>query len=341
MDPRIHPVRVRQLLLISILVFLGVLLFREMLFTLNALLGAITLYILMREPMLYLHEKKKWKRPMAAMVLMLASFLILIVPIIWLSSLAYDTLWPIVQQPARITQTFTGMQQYLIREYDLDLLTNDNIAKLNAQLVGLAQSTLQGTFSALGTLMLMYFILYFLLVQGVDVERQLNTHMPIKVRNAQRILIEFRNQVFSNALGIPLVALVQGLAALIGYWIFGVQSFVLFGILTAIVSIMPVVGSMLVWLPLMIYEFSQGHQNAGIGIGLWGLIVVGSIDNVARLLIQKKIADVHPLITIFGVLLGVNLFGFIGIVFGPILISMFLLLLRIYIDEFGGLETSD
>jgi predicted PurR-regulated permease PerM len=92
---------------------------------------------------------------------------------------------------------------------------------------------------------------------------------------------------------------------------------------------------MVVWLPLMIYELSQGHQTAGIGIGLWGLILVGSVDNIARFLIQKKIADVHPLITIFGVLIGVNLFGFIGIVFGPILISMFILLLRVYMDEFG------
>lgn len=335
MDPRIHPVRLRQIFLLSIIILLGVLLFRELHFMLNALLGAITLYILMREPMDYLVNQRKWHRVLAAIALMLASVLIFIVPVVWLSTLAYDTVLPIIQQPTRITQSFTAIQQYLIREYDMDILTADNIASLNGYLVNMAQSTLQGTLSALGTVMLMYFILYFLLVQGVDAEDIINDYMPLKMRNAKRLLIEFRNQVYSNAIGIPLVAMLQGLVALIGYWIFGVQSFVLFGILTAIVSVMPVVGSMAVWLPLMIYEFSQGHQNAGMGIGLWGLILVGSVDNIARFLIQKKIADVHPLITIFGVLIGVNLFGFIGIVFGPILISMFILLLRVYMDEFG------
>lgn len=335
MDPRIHPVRLRQIFLLSIIILLGVLLFRELHFMLNALLGAITLYILMREPMDYLVNQRKWHRVLAAIALMLASVCIFIVPLVWLSTLAYDTVLPIIQQPTRITQSFTAIQQYLIREYDMDILTADNIASLNGYLVNMAQSTLQGTLSALGTVMLMYFILYFLLVQGVDAEDIINDYMPLKMRNAKRLLIEFRNQVYSNAIGIPLVAMLQGLVALIGYWIFGVQSFVLFGILTAIVSVMPVVGSMAVWLPLMIYEFSQGHQNAGMGIGLWGLILVGSVDNIARFLIQKKIADVHPLITIFGVLIGVNLFGFIGIVFGPILISMFILLLRVYMDEFG------
>ena len=335
MDPRIHPVRLRQIFLLSIIILLGVLLFRELHFMLNALLGAITLYILMREPMDYLVNQRKWHRVLAAIALMFASVLIFIVPVVWLSTLAYDTVLPIIQQPTRITQSFTAIQQYLIREYDMDILTADNIASLNGYLVNMAQSTLQGTLSALGTVMLMYFILYFLLVQGVDAEDIINDYMPLKMRNAKRLLIEFRNQVYSNAIGIPLVAMLQGLVALIGYWIFGVQSFVLFGILTAIVSVMPVVGSMAVWLPLMIYEFSQGHQNAGMGIGLWGLILVGSVDNIARFLIQKKIADVHPLITIFGVLIGVNLFGFIGIVFGPILISMFILLLRVYMDEFG------
>ena len=283
----------------------------------------------------YLVNQRKWHRVLAAIVLMLASVFIFIVPVVWLSTLAYDTVLPIIQQPTRITQSFTAIQQYLIREYNMDILTADNIASLNGYLVNMAQSTLQGTLSALGTVMLMYFILYFLLVQGVDAEDIINDYLPLKMRNAKRLLIEFRNQVYSNAIGIPLVAMLQGLVALIGYWIFGVQSFVLFGILTAIVSVMPVVGSMAVWLPLMIYEFSQGHQNAGMGIGLWGLILVGSVDNIARFLIQKKIADVHPLITIFGVLIGVNLFGFIGIVFGPILISMFILLLRVYMDEFG------
>jgi predicted PurR-regulated permease PerM len=91
----------------------------------------------------------------------------------------------------------------------------------------------------------------------------------------------------------------------------------------------------MVWIPLAIYTLSLGAQWQGIGVALWGFLVIGSVDNIARFVLQRKLADVHPLITIFGVIIGINLFGFIGVVFGPLLISMFLLLVKIYLNEFG------
>ena len=66
----------------------------------------------------------------------------------------------------------------------------------------------------------------------------------------------------------------------------------------------------------------------------WGFGVIGLVDNLFRFLLNKKLGDIHPLITIFGVIIGVQLFGFIGLIFGPLLISMFLLLLKIYSSEF-------
>ena len=104
--------------------------------------------------------------------------------------------------------------------------------------------------------------------------------------------------------------------------------------LTAVCSVIPLVGPSIVWVPLSIYTLSQGQQWQGIGVALWGFIAIGSVDNIARFILQKRLADVHPLITILGVLMGIGLFGFIGIIFGPILISMFILLVRIYNDEF-------
>lgn len=141
--------------------------------------------------------------------------------------------------------------------------------------------------------------------------------------------------VFSNAIGIPLVAIIQGITAFIGYSIFGVQDALLLGILTAIFSVIPILGSMLIWGSLSLYLLASGMQNSGIGVGLWGFFAVGSIDNIARFLLQKRIGNIHPLITIFGIIIGVSLFGFIGLIFGPLLLSMFILLVKIYTDEFG------
>jgi len=80
--------------------------------------------------------------------------------------------------------------------------------------------------------------------------------------------------------------------------------------------------------------FAQGHTGKGIAMAIWGFGLVGLVDNLFRFLLNKRLGNIHPLITIFGVILGVQLFGFIGLIFGPLLISMFILLLRIYSSEF-------
>jgi len=81
-----------------------------------------------------------------------------------------------------------------------------------------------------------------------------------------------------------------------------------------------------------------GETTKAVIILLYGLIIIGTTDNVFRFWLQKKIGDVHPLITVFGVIVGVSLFGFIGLIFGPLLISLFILLMRIYYAEFIGPE---
>jgi predicted PurR-regulated permease PerM len=86
---------------------------------------------------------------------------------------------------------------------------------------------------------------------------------------------------------------------------------------------------------------SQGQTYQGIGVLIWGFVIIGGIDNVVRFLVAKKLANVHPLTTIFGVIMGVNLFGFLGIIFGPILLSIFVVLIEIYINEYGIADADD
>lgn len=140
--------------------------------------------------------------------------------------------------------------------------------------------------------------------------------------------------VVSNAIGIPVLGAIQGLMAIIGYYIFDVNEPVLWGILTGIASVVPFVGTMIIWVPIVILKMASGDLTNGYWLIFWGLIVIGSSDNVFRFILQKYVADVHPLITVFGVIVGLNMFGFLGLIFGPMLISVLLLLVRIYHDEF-------
>ena len=97
----------------------------------------------------------------------------------------------------------------------------------------------------------------------------------------------------------------------------------------------PFIGTLVGILPVFILTISTGNEFAAWGILIYGLIVVGSTDNIIRLFILRKLDNVHPLITLIGVIVGVPLFGFIGLIFGPLLISLFLLVVKIYKKEFG------
>ena len=142
--------------------------------------------------------------------------------------------------------------------------------------------------------------------------------------------------VRSNALGIPLVALAQGIIAFIGFLIFGIDDPLFWFVIVTIGSMIPFVGTLLGIIPVFILSLSIGDNFQAWGILIYGLVIVGSTDNIIRLYVLRKLDNVHPLITLIGVIVGVPIFGFIGLIFGPLLISLFLIVLRIYKNEYGS-----
>lgn len=335
MDYQFHPNKIRQLLFLGILILLAITIGKEMYFMLGAFLGAITMYVLFRNFQYKLVTRFKWNKSLACFFLILLSLIAITIPSIWVVSVMIDKITPVLNNPSLLNNAFKTIHEYLMTNYNIDILNAENISKLNAQVFPFLQNSISGTLSGIGNVAIMYLMLYFMLVQSMDIELWLRNHVPFKNSNVVKVITEFKNLVYSNALGIPIVAVLQGLVGLIGYWIFGIQEFILMGLLTAICSVIPIVGSMLIYIPLAVYQLAIDHTWQGIGIALWGFILIGSVDNIARFMIQKKIANLHPLITIFGVIIGINMFGFLGIIFGPLLISMSLLLVKIYIDEFG------
>jgi predicted PurR-regulated permease PerM len=145
---------------------------------------------------------------------------------------------------------------------------------------------------------------------------------------------ETKRVVKANALGIPLISIIQGLTATLGYFIFGVDEWALWGFLTGVFAFFPVVGTMLVWVPLVVYTYVSGDSGMAIGLGLYSIIVTGNVDYISRITIMRKLGDVHPVITVLGIIIGLGLFGFIGLVFGPLLVSYIILLFKIYMNEF-------
>ena len=332
---QIHPNKVRQFFFLAIILFLFVVIWQQMYFMLSAFLGAVALYVLARKLIFKLIMHTKWPRWLVALFIMIVSLVVIVLPFAWIITMLINKIEPYIIDKRPLLLMIGRIDVYLQSNFKLDLFTNANVEKAIVTATSLAPKILGSTLVTVSNLGIMYFILYFMIVKCNDMELWLRRNLPLQNRNSEKVLSEIREMVKANAIGIPVLAIVQGLVAMVGYMIFSVKDPVLWGIITGICSVVPLVGSMLAWMPITLYLFASGNQGGGVGMLLWGLLVIGTSDNIFRFVLAKKLANVHPLITVFGVIIGVNLFGFMGLIFGPLLFSMFALFVRIYTDEFG------
>lgn len=334
MSDTISQNRIRQFFFIVILLLLGLLLFLELYSFLPAVLGAMTLYILMHRWMFFLTEKKKWRKGWTAALLMLLSFIVILLPVGLLANMLSSKVTYAVQHSSELVAALKKLVASLEQQFDITITSEENINKLGSAITQSLPRILGATFNTVTTIFFMYFILYFMLVNGRYMEDALYEYIPLKDDNVNKVSKEVNKMVVSNAIGIPLIAFAQGLVGLVGYLIIGVeQPFFWFGV-TCIAAMLPVVGAALAYVPLAIIFFAGEETGRGIAMLIFGFGIIGTVDNVLRFTLLRKLGDVHPLTTVFGVIIGLNLFGFIGLIFGPLLISLFILLLKIYSSEF-------
>lgn len=328
-------VYIRQIFLVLIIILIGGIIFWQLKNFIPALLGAYTLYIILRRWMYQLTLKLKGRRSISAFLLMLASFLMFLVPINGLLGILTVRIIPAIKRSNDIWLPVEQSIQKIEEQYGIHILTQENLRNIGEWGVNELQVVLGATFNSIATVAIMYFILFFMLTEGVAMEKSFYKWLPMREHSISFLKKHLNNLVISNAIGIPLVALVQGLVAFIGYWLTGVQEPFLWFVATCVAAVIPVLGAALVYVPLSILLFTSGMTTSSIILFLYGFIIVGSVDNLFRFWLQKRIGDTHPLITIFGVIIGLNIFGFIGLIFGPIMISLFLLLVQIYAREFS------
>ncbi len=326
--------QIKQVFFLILISSLGLLLFNNLKEFLPGLLGAITIYILTRRFYFYLTIKKRWSKGLTSTLVILSSFLLIIIPIATLIEMLTSKAVNVFANKSELLEGVKTIAEKVKQYTQYDLLSAETLQKLQAAGGTVVPKIFGTTFNVLGVLGIMFFILYFMLVSGRQMEKLMYQQIPLKEENVLLIGKEVKNMVISNAIGIPVIAILQSIIAVIGYFIFGIADPMFWFVITCFTAMIPVVGSTLVWLPLAVQLLATGHQWQGIGLIIWGVVAVGAADNVFRIMLSKKIGDTHPLITIFGVLIGVKLFGFIGLIFGPLLITLFLLLLKIYSNEY-------
>ena len=326
--------------LIVIILFMGVIIFRQITPFLGGLLGALTMYILVRTHMNYLTEKRKMKRSISALLITAETIMVFLVPLgltIWL---VVNKLQDINLAPQTFIEPIQQVAEFIKEKTGYDVLGKDTLSFIVSILPRVGQIIMEGASSLAVNLFVMIFVLYFMLIGGKKMEAYVNDILPFNEANTQEVIREINMIVRSNAIGIPLLAIIQGGVAMIGYLIFGAPNILLLGFLTCFATIIPMVGTALVWFPVAAYLAISGDWFHAIGLAAYGAIVVSQSDNLIRFILQKKMADTHPLITIFGVVIGLLLFGFMGVIFGPLLLSLFFLFVNMFKKEYLDLRNN-
>lgn len=228
----------------------------------------------------------------------------------------------------------TRLRELRIGTYDvgaqIESFGSSVVSWIGASAVGLI-----GTATRLGIqLTIAFFGLYYLLQDPEAAWKQVRPFIPFSARNAEILRERFRGVTISTLIGTLLTASIQGLLVGLAFWVTAIPNALFWGVVTVIVAILPVVGSALVWGPGVLHLALEGHYGMAIGLAIWGAVVVGNVDNVIRPAVFRRWAQIHPFITIIGAFAGIRYFGLLGLLIGPLAISYFFELIRMYKEEY-------
>lgn len=189
-------------------------------------------------------------------------------------------------------------------------------------------------------LFMILFIMYYMFKDGKVFVDKIKNVFPLKKQRQDALIEQFKNVASAVIYGTVLVALIQGILAGIGFYLFGVPSPIIWGMVTLMVSLVPFLGPFIVWVPASLLLMVSGYWSGdgliflrGVGLFLYGLLLVSGVDNVLKPKIIGRRAKVHPALVLLGVIGGINFFGIVGFIIGPVILAMFVTAIETYIKE--------
>jgi len=178
------------------------------------------------------------------------------------------------------------------------------------------------------------FGLYYLLLRPGETWDAVRPYIPFSAGNTEKLRQHFRDVTTSTLIGTGLSAALHGSLTSFGFWMAGLPNAALWGVVTVVFSILPVLGSGLVWGPGAIALVLDHRPGPAVLLALWGILIIGNIDYVIRPMVSRRWAHIHPLATLIGALVGVPYLGLLGLLIGPLAVSYFFELIQMYREEY-------
>jgi predicted PurR-regulated permease PerM len=288
-------------------------------------------------------------RPRAASLSTLLLFgLVVLVPLSGLVSI-------ITAQALKVGQSVTpwvqrqiaqpaAFSEYLQRIpfYDQMLPYHDQIiskagalaSRISMFLVNSLSSGAVGTVNFIFMFFIFLYICYFFLIDGRILLDRILYYLPLEDSNEKRLLDRFTSVTRATLKGTALIGMLQGVLAGLAFAVVGIEAAVFWGTVMTALSIIPALGSALIWVPAAIILAAGGSYLKAVGLTLFCALIVGGLDNVLRPRLVGKDTQMHDLMIFFGTLGGIALFGLIGFVIGPIIAALFVTVWDIYGEVF-------
>ena len=313
---------------------------------LNYFLGAFILYIIFRSLYHFFVKKTRLNKQFAAVLVIIISICVVLIPLYFLLGIIINEIQQLLLNQAFIITSIRSENQFFTHYLSglgiptdvLQKQIQERVMSIGSEAVNYTSKFILGSIQMLSQqsigLLIMYFLFYYLLTGEDSIfVHKIYAAIPFNEENTSTLVGEFSRIVRTTMISNGAVALFQGALLTITFLIVKIQGAFLWGSIATLFSFLPVFGSTLVWVPATVIEFLLGDYTAGSAILAVG-IFVSIVDHFLRPMIQKKVGKIHPFLSLIGIIIGVSLFGLLGIIIGPLLLSYFILTLEMFSKEY-------
>ncbi len=323
--------QLKRILAIILVVLILVLLFYALLPFMNAFFGAFILFA-MFSPLFKWFQKRGLSKSLSSMIVVVLSLFVIIIPLFLILGLLAGEVVSFAKEAGNIGAIVAPLNSFAP---DLELGTQAStlLSKTGSYLGGLIIGSVQSVAKGVINLILMMFILYFMFVSQDSLKKQLFSISPFNKKNTEKLGQEFTDVTFTTIVASGLLALLHGFLIGLAFLVFSFGKIFFWGFIAMILSFLPVVGISLIWAPTAIIALIHHDYFAGIGMLVWG-VIASNVDNLIRPFLQSRIGKIHPLNTLLGVFIGIPVFGLLGIILGPLLLSYSVLIVRMFVEEY-------
>jgi predicted PurR-regulated permease PerM len=294
--------------------------------------------------------RMKGRNQLAAIVMLLFICLAIILPAVIIGVMLFDQAATLVKtlQETDMQSTFANFHlaerlsfvKRFVPSFDpsaiqIEPLIIRAVKQIPGFIVAHGTAFVGGFASAILGFFLMLIAAYYFYVEGRDLAKNIVFLSPLPDEYDEELFRRFRGVIDATFRGQILTALAQGFVTALGLWIAGVPAFILWGAVAAIAALIPMVGPAMIWIPSAIYLFAGlGARGGGVGWGLfmiaWGVVVVGLVDNIIRPWAMKGGIEMSAIVLFFAILGGLQAFGFIGLVLGPLVFALLDTVIHMY-----------